>query len=206
MDRLLESDEPNNRLGAGRLHFETPEAIPIVEPTDDVKEQVKARDGFRCLCCGYRKRRSRLQVDHISPSYHGGNTDIENLQTLCGICNGPDVKGILNISFRNNITALVSPPRRFPKMKTPMGEDARNPDQWEMFLRRIINLFFRCAAVESVSIRGPSGTLRHWRIKLFPGNDPEWLRPHLQALMKRIGQAREESGYQAVPNKMTVTG
>ena len=68
--------------------FVTPEAIPVVEPPEELKERVKSRDGFRCLCCGYGKQRRLLQVDHISPSYYGGNNHFDNLQTLCKICNG----------------------------------------------------------------------------------------------------------------------
>ncbi len=38
------------------------------EPSEEIKAQVKFRDGYRCLCCGETKRR-RLQIDHISPWY-----------------------------------------------------------------------------------------------------------------------------------------
>jgi hypothetical protein len=126
---------------------------------------------------------------------------------LCKVCNGPppDGKGIENISFRNNQTTLTAAPTRLPMPKTPTGEHAKDPEWWEMFLRRTINLFFRCAAVDSVEIGGRGERFRHWRIRLFPGNNEEWLDPHLPALIQRIRQAREKAGYEAAPDEITVT-
>lgn len=41
--------------------------------------------GFRCLCCGKKKK---LQVDHVIPVSKGGSSWPTNLQPLCGTCNG----------------------------------------------------------------------------------------------------------------------
>jgi 5-methylcytosine-specific restriction endonuclease McrA len=53
-------------------------------------EQVKARDGFRCVRCGYPdgfERRSReLHVHHDLPLSEGGTNEISNLITVCHIC------------------------------------------------------------------------------------------------------------------------
>jgi hypothetical protein len=204
INRILDASEHGNDPKEHRPRFKTPEAIPIVEPPEELKERVKSRDSFRCLCCGYGKQRTQLQVDHISPSYHGGNNHFDNLQTLCKTCNGPDGKGIENISFRNNQTTLTSAPTRLPMMKTPTGIRAKEPEWWEMFLRRTINLFFRCAAVDAVEIGGRGDKFRHWRIRLFPGNNEEWLEPHLPALIERIRQGREKAGYEATPDEITV--
>jgi DNA-binding transcriptional ArsR family regulator len=45
---------------------------------------VWARDDFRCRTCGSRRD---LTVDHIRPLSVGGESSIENLQTLCATCN-----------------------------------------------------------------------------------------------------------------------
>lgn len=47
--------------------------------------QVFARDGLRCVRCGSGED---LQADHVIPWSQGGATTLENLQTLCGRCNG----------------------------------------------------------------------------------------------------------------------
>jgi superfamily II DNA or RNA helicase len=181
------------------------EVVPDSEPSEQLKDQVKSRDGHRCLCCGYDKQGRQLQVDHISPKYYGGNNLLDNLQSLCKTCNGQGGKGIKEISFRNNQTILTQPPVRLPAFETPAGPHAKGTEWWEMFLRRTINLFFQCSAVDTVEIGGRGEGFRHWRIRLFPGNSEDWLKPHLPALAKRIRQAREEAGYQAAPDEITVT-
>ena len=48
------------------------------------------RDGFRCVACGRSPAIEAgvvLHVDHILPFAHGGETVLENLQTLCTQCN-----------------------------------------------------------------------------------------------------------------------
>ena len=205
IDRILDADEHGYDPAEHRPRFKTPEAIPVSEPPEDLKERVKSRDGFRCLCCGYDKQRPQLQVDHISPSYHGGNNHFDNLQTLCKVCNGPDGKGIEKISFRNNQTTLTAPPSRLRILRTPSGDRVKEPEWWEMFLRRTINLFYRCAAVDSVEIGGRGERFRHWKIRLFPGNNEKWLDPHLPALIQRIREVREKEGYEAAPDHITVT-
>jgi superfamily II DNA or RNA helicase len=207
INRILDASEHGIDAENHRPRFATPQAVPVVEPPDELKERVKSRDRFRCLCCGYDKQRRRLCIDHISPRYHGGNHHFDNLQTLCNVCNGPspDGKEIEHISFRNNQTTLTTPPPRLPMTKTPTGNHAREPEWCEMFLRRTINLFFRCAAVDTVEIGGRGARFRHWRIRLFPGNNEKWLEPHLPELIERIRQARNKAGYEAAPDRITVT-
>jgi hypothetical protein len=51
---------------------------------------VLKRDAFRCVQCGRSpttERDVKLQIDHIVPWSKGGETVIENLQTLCSECN-----------------------------------------------------------------------------------------------------------------------
>lgn len=205
INRILDASEHGNDPQSHRPIFQTPEAVPISEPSTELKARVKSRDGFRCLCCGYDKRRSKLQVDHISPSYHGGDNHFDNLQTLCKECNGPGGKGVDNISFRNNQTTLTASPSQFPKPTPPIGIHAKSAERWEIFLRRTINLFFRCAAVDTVEIGGRGPRFRHWRIRLFPGNDARWVEPHLPSLIQQIRQARERAGYEAAPDEISVT-
>lgn len=45
---------------------------------------VFARDDHRCVRCGSRKQ---LCADHIYPERKGGATTLDNLQTLCNLCN-----------------------------------------------------------------------------------------------------------------------
>ena len=68
-------------------------AIPRRTPrSPDLRLRFKVlqRDHFRCCACGASPATTsgvRLEVDHITPWSKGGETIIENLQTLCVACN-----------------------------------------------------------------------------------------------------------------------
>ena len=51
-----------------------------------VRLQVIARDNGRCRACGIGDV-DALQCDHIVPESRGGDSSLENLQALCGVCN-----------------------------------------------------------------------------------------------------------------------
>lgn len=49
-----------------------------------LRMEVYERDGFKCVTCGTQKK---LTCDHIKPEVLGGETTLENLQTMCKSCN-----------------------------------------------------------------------------------------------------------------------
>jgi len=59
-------------------------------PSWRLRHLVMKRDGFRCCHCGSSPATSpgvSLHIDHIVPWAKGGDTTIDNLQTLCEKCN-----------------------------------------------------------------------------------------------------------------------
>lgn len=48
------------------------------------KQAAKARDGYKCQCCG--KKNCRLEVHHLLPRSRGGSDKLANLITLCTDC------------------------------------------------------------------------------------------------------------------------
>ena len=55
-----------------------------------VRFQVLQRDHFRCVACGKSPATEtgvKLHVDHVVPWSRGGDSSIDNLQTLCETCN-----------------------------------------------------------------------------------------------------------------------
>lgn len=55
-----------------------------------LRYSVLKSDRFRCAICGVSPATSldcRLHVDHIVPFSKGGTTEVENLRTLCEMCN-----------------------------------------------------------------------------------------------------------------------
>ncbi|MDW8299558.1 MAG: HNH endonuclease signature motif containing protein [Anaerolineae bacterium] len=52
--------------------------------TPEVREQIFARDGYRCVICGLgRAEGVEIHADHIKPKDRGGQATLENGQTLC---------------------------------------------------------------------------------------------------------------------------
>ena len=58
--------------------------------SDKLRYAVLKRDHFKCCACGASPAKDpavELHIDHIIPWSKGGNTTIDNLQTLCSKCN-----------------------------------------------------------------------------------------------------------------------
>lgn len=175
------------------------EVPSAAEPDEDVKEQVKRRDGQQCLACGATKY---LNVDHIVPVYRGGTHDMDNLQTLCKVCNTK--KGTKTVRFTSHQTALGAAPASLESFEVPRPDDAGDRQHWERFLRRTINFTFQCSAISSVGIAGKGEGYYNWTIELVRGNRPAWLKPHLKALVGRIQEARESGGKPPIES-LTIT-
>ena len=57
---------------------------------DKLRYQVLKRDNFKCCACGASPAKDpsvELHIDHVIPWSKGGETTIDNLQTLCSKCN-----------------------------------------------------------------------------------------------------------------------
>jgi ATP-dependent helicase IRC3 len=80
----------------------------------------------------------------------------------------------------------------------PSSRQIRNTEKWEQFIRRSINLFYQCAAVEDVKIGQRGQYFYHWEIRLYAGNDPLWLKPYLAELVKEIRRVRNKAGLKAL--------
>jgi hypothetical protein len=162
----------------------TPECTRPREPSPKVQDQVKKRDGRRCLCCG---SGYRLQVDHIWSFRNGGSSELHNLQTLCKRCNGE--KGTNELNFVRRVTGRQEPLPELPSHRIPRESralDEKTIQGWVEFLRGCINKFYECGAVADVSIRVRGPNRRHWEVELWEHNNPQWLKPHLPTLIQTI--------------------
>ena len=187
--------------------------VEMREPSDEVKRQVKSRDGNHCLCCGETNARL-LQVDHARSWYHGGTNALENLQTLCKMCNGQ--KGTEWVNFhthrsldRGHAPAIFPPLSMVQKDRganyLASRDEVKDRDLWARSLRRAVNLFYGAAAVDSVLIGGKGPTFYEWTIQLFEGNPPEWISPHLPAILESIRKTRSAFRFDG-PERIRVTG
>ena len=60
------------------------------DPSLRLRYQVLKRDNFSCCLCGASPAKDpsvTLHIDHIIPWSKGGQTTLDNLQTLCSKCN-----------------------------------------------------------------------------------------------------------------------
>jgi hypothetical protein len=77
-----------------------------------VKLKVFKRDNYTCRLCSKSPATYPelvLEVDHIKPVSEGGSNEIDNLQTLCIMCNrGKGNDSSLNITTRNRIDILLN--------------------------------------------------------------------------------------------------
>ena len=93
-----------------------------------------------------------------------------------------------------NKSKLENSPLEFPKINE-IYEFEKNKvkdiQTWQKFLRRKINLFYESNAVKSVDIGKRRFSLRNWEVKIYDGNDPEWIKSHLNYLAKEIKFVRD---------------
>lgn len=99
-----DDDTPDNDAAKDRETIETQEPLKklqrpsphiIVHKTNRdinlrLRFKVMQRDNFKCCICGKSPATSpnvTLHIDHIKPWSKGGETTIDNLQTLCSECN-----------------------------------------------------------------------------------------------------------------------
>jgi len=151
------------------------------ELSSETKENVFRRDSYRCLCCGKTKsegKRVKFEIDHIIPVKFGGQTNFDNSQTLCSICN--KTKGINEINFTVYKTPLSSPKESLKFFDVSKSEFIDNQ------LQRIINFFYHCQAVASLKLSAHKKSSCNWEIQLHEGNDPEWLNKHKEKLIEYI--------------------
>ena len=197
LNRISELRRSGDSRLSGEIIFTTPESLPEREATEEVKRQVRERDG-KCLCCGETKN---LQVDHINPYYFGGSNILDNLQTLCATCN--QAKGTRTFNFRDPQSDRTIAPPSLPPFPMPQAEEAGAIGQWDKFLRRIVNFFYECGAVHEIHIAEKGYGFYHWKIELGAGNNPSWLEPHLERLLEGIRMMKNDAGYGA-PQSITV--
>lgn len=87
-----EKDASHKRSQLEQNKMPSPKAIH--KTTRDINLRVRfkvmLRDNFKCCFCGASPAKApgiELQIDHIAPWSKGGETTIDNLQTLCSQCN-----------------------------------------------------------------------------------------------------------------------
>lgn len=105
------------------------------------------RDNYRCRACGIADV-DALQADHITPASRGGEMTLENLQTLCGVCNNR--KGTTNVG-ELPVRPPLPPGEGFGDYNTVMRERAK-------FIELVADM--RQTEVQNLILK-----VKHWRMQ-----------------------------------------
>jgi 5-methylcytosine-specific restriction endonuclease McrA len=86
MDYVNEG-EPTNAVPSCRPSRTVRRRRTMRDPDLRLKWRVLQKDAFKCRACGKGWPNVELNIDHVVPWSKGGDTEMENLQTLCSKCN-----------------------------------------------------------------------------------------------------------------------
>ncbi len=101
-------------------------------PVKFSRQNIYARDRYRCQYCGDRYATEELTYDHVLPKSRGGKTEWENIVTCCIDCNRE--KG--GRTPKEACMALVRKPSRptwIPALRITIGFH-RVPESWRDYL------------------------------------------------------------------------
>lgn len=107
-------------------------AIPLKEResripfSEEIRDKVFRRDGYRCVKCGAHRDQKRLEVDHIIPISKGGTNDIGNLQTLCWECNKDKGSIVPNLGLKYDIEIKENELKTLNKLLQDNKEKLKN--------------------------------------------------------------------------------
>lgn len=93
----------------------------------EVKESVLRRDGAKCVYCSATQN---IEIDHIIPVSKGGISEINNLQTLCRVCNRKKRTRIANAD-KSVASATQINLKRSPETETEAERDTEKEKETE---------------------------------------------------------------------------
>lgn len=96
------------------------------------RDEVFARDEYRCVYCGERFEPAALTVDHVEPRMRGGDASGGNLVTACGPCNARK-RGRRAAAFLRDEPAAVREgfflrtPHLWPRIRRTIEDELHRP-------------------------------------------------------------------------------
>ena len=98
------------------------------------REQIFARDEYRCAYCGEPYGIDLLTVDHVQPKMRGGDGSGGNLVTACAPCNARKGGASLAQFLRSDPAARghffrLAAPHIWPRILRAVEEELRKPER-----------------------------------------------------------------------------
>jgi 5-methylcytosine-specific restriction endonuclease McrA len=120
-----------------KTSFRMPAVIRLIDPLRRHKKRIKfskqnvfARDRWKCQYCGQKKSVDELTQDHIVPRSRGGKTCWENIVTACKTCNATKADRTPQESGMRPLT-LPQKPDWVPVFATRLTQTI--PDIWRSY-------------------------------------------------------------------------
>ena len=101
-------------------------------PVKFSRQNIYARDKYRCQYCGKRYPTEEFTYDHIIPKSRGGKTEWENIVTCCVFCNRKKGGRTPN-EARMKLIRKPSRPKWLPVLKITIGIN-EVPKSWRDYL------------------------------------------------------------------------
>lgn len=128
-------EEYDEEIASPSLSIRAPAVVRLKRPLGGMKRGVKfsrnnvfARDDFRCQYCGARKSARELNYDHVVPRVQGGATVWDNIVASCYDCNGKKRGRTPEQAGMKLLRAPVKP-RSLP-MTTVLSREGNHPESW----------------------------------------------------------------------------
>ena len=121
------------------LEMKVPAVIRLTEysrpprlRTKFCRENVFARDGWKCQYCGSKPNPCKLTFDHVMPRSKGGKTSWHNIVTACFKCNHKKADRTLDDSGMKLLGAPHEP--RFTSHRDVITRGREAPVEWNSWL------------------------------------------------------------------------
>jgi 5-methylcytosine-specific restriction endonuclease McrA len=101
-------------------------------PVKFSRQNIYARDKYRCQYCGKRFPNEEFTYDHVIPKSRGGKTEWENIVTCCVFCNRKKGGRTPN-EARMKLIRKPSRPKWLPALKITIGVN-EVPKSWRDYL------------------------------------------------------------------------
>lgn len=134
----------------------------------EIKEQVHERDDHRCQRCGEQKHDRNLNAHHIKPDSAGGETEPDNLITLCHDCHDRihRYNEMMSDLPDRGLSALTLPDVFFKEYVGDLGE--KLGDESVCIPVHIREAVYTVLTVEGDTV---SQAVNFWRVDLQPEED-----------------------------------
>lgn len=130
---------PGEMIRSPSTEIKAPAVVKLRKYTDPNKKVIKfsrqnvyARDGYKCSYCGDKFNFKELTYDHVIPRSHGGPTSFTNIVSACYPCNS---KKRNRTPQQSGMYPRVAPikPKTLP-VSPPLIDMNKAPDEWIGFL------------------------------------------------------------------------